>query len=319
MVTAEADALLGPLLSRRADAAGVVYSMAYGDQPALICELVGWARACGFDVVCAGKGTKYLPEYRFSTPETVWESYGIDAGAAAAGNLNPQMFNSFLDGTKSAIEMACVANATGLCPHADSLAFPPCGADRLAQVLRPREVGGILAQSATVEVVSSLERDASPVANHLRWGVYVTFEAPNALVRRSFREYGLATDDSGWFAAMYRPYHLIGLEATVSVLTAALRREATGVARGHAADVVARAKRDLQPGDELDGEGGYAVYGTLAAARSAAELNALPIGLASHVRVRRRVARERIVRFDDVELPPDDPLVALRREQEALL
>jgi predicted homoserine dehydrogenase-like protein len=319
MATAEADALLGPLLARQAEDADVVYTMAYGDQPALICELVGWAHACGFDVVCAGKGTKYLPDYRFSTPETVWENYGIDAHAAAKGKLNPQMFNSFLDGTKSAIEMACVANATGLRPQATGLSFPPCGAGALAQVLRPYSAGGTLPRGGTVEVVSSLERDGSAVANDLRWGVYVTFEAPNEFVRRSFSEYGLATDDSGWFAALYRPYHLIGLEVSVSVLTAALRGEATGAARGYVADVVATAKRDLEVGDELDGEGGHTVYGTLADAESATTLETLPIGLASNIRIRRPVARESILRFADVELAADDPIVALRREQDALL
>ena len=318
MATAEADALLGPLLAHEAEQADVVYTMAYGDQPALICELVEWAQACGFDVVCAGKGTKYLPRYRFSTPATVWDDYGISRDEAAAGDLNPRMFNSFLDGTKSAIEMACVANATGLRPHSTGLGFPPCGADRLAQVLRPEAQGGTLSQPGTVEVVSSLERDGNPVANDLRWGVYVTFEAPNEFVRRSFREYGLATDDSGWFAAMYRPYHLIGLEVSVSVLAAALRREPTGAARALVADVVATAKRGLEPGDELDGEGGFTVYGTLVGAASTGENDALPIGLASGVRVRRPLAREAILRLADVDLPADDPLVAMRRAQHSL-
>ena len=110
MVNVEADALAGPLLARRAVSAGTVYSPAYGDQPALICELVDWARASGFEVVAAGKGTKYLPEYHFSTPDTVWSHYGFTSDMAAKGDMKAQMFNSFLDGTKSAIEMAAVAN-----------------------------------------------------------------------------------------------------------------------------------------------------------------------------------------------------------------
>ena len=114
MVNVEADALAGPWLAARAREAGIVYSLAYGDQPALICEMVDWARAAGFEVVAAGKGTKYLPSYHASTPDTVWQHYGLSAEQAAGGGMNPQMFNSFLDGTKSAIEMAAVANATGL-------------------------------------------------------------------------------------------------------------------------------------------------------------------------------------------------------------
>ena len=128
MVNVEADALVGPLLARRAQAAGVVYTLAYGDQPALICELVEWARLCGFEVVCAGKGTKHLPAYHEVTPATVWEHYGLPPEQTAG--LNAQMFCSFLDGTKSAVEMAAVANATGLVPQARGLGFPACGTAR---------------------------------------------------------------------------------------------------------------------------------------------------------------------------------------------
>ncbi len=144
MVNVEADALTGPLLARRAREAGIVYSLAYGDQPALICEMVDWARASGFEVVAAGKGTKYLPEFHTSTPDTVWPYYGFTDEMVAAGDFNAQMFNSFLDGTKSAIEMAAVSNATGLLPSPTGLHFPPCGVDDLARVLRPREEGGML-------------------------------------------------------------------------------------------------------------------------------------------------------------------------------
>jgi predicted homoserine dehydrogenase-like protein len=141
MVNVEADALAGPLLARRAASAGIVYSLASGDQPALICELVDWARTAGFEVVAAGKGTKYMPEYHFSTPDTVWNYYGFTPDMVAKGGFNSQMFNSFLDGTKSAIEMAAVANATGLTPAPEGLSFPPCGVDDLPRVLKPRIPG----------------------------------------------------------------------------------------------------------------------------------------------------------------------------------
>ncbi|MBN8903438.1 MAG: Gfo/Idh/MocA family oxidoreductase, partial [Rhodospirillales bacterium] len=170
MVNVEADVLAGPLLAREAEAAGVVYSLAYGDQPALICEMVDWARACGFRVIAAGKGTKYMPEYHASTPETVWGYYGLTAEQARIGGMNPQMFNSFLDGTKSGIEMAAVANATGLTPPPDGLAFPPCGTHELADVLRFGNAGA-LHHAGQVEVISSVHRDGSPVQNDLRWGV----------------------------------------------------------------------------------------------------------------------------------------------------
>src|ERR1700680_4594479 len=121
MVNVEADVLAGPLLAEEARAKGVVYSMAYGDQPALTCELVDWARACGFEVVAAGKGTKYLPAYHAVTPDGVWAHYGLTQEEARRGGMNPQMFNSFLDGTKSAIKIAAIANATGLAETRDGL------------------------------------------------------------------------------------------------------------------------------------------------------------------------------------------------------
>lgn len=316
MVNVEADALAGPLLALRAAEAGVVYALAYGDQPALICELVEWARGSGFEVVCAGKGTKYIPEYHASTPETVWDYYGFTPEQIAGGGFNPQMFNSFLDGTKSAIEMAAVANATGLRPQPGGLLFPPCGADDLAAVCKPHDDGGALHHGGTVEVVSSLERDGSAVARDLRWGVYVTFRAPDEYVRRCFAEYGLRTDESGWYAALYRPYHLIGLELTISVLRAGIRGEATGTPVGFTGDVVATAKRDLAAGEVLDGEGGYRVYGRLAPAFDALRAGLLPIGLAHGVRLSRPVARGQPVRWDDVTHDPADPAVRFRREME---
>jgi predicted homoserine dehydrogenase-like protein len=259
MVNVEADALVGPLLAREAEKAGVVYSLAYGDQPALISEMVDWARAAGFEVVAAGKGTKYLPIYHASTPDTVWGHYGFSQQQVASGDFNAQMFNSFLDGTKSAIEMTAVANATGLSAPSDGLLFPPCGVDDLAHMLRPKSDGGVLDGKGKVEVISSLERDGRPVFRDLRWGVYVVFEGATQYVRDCFKQYGLVTDTSGRYTAMYKPYHLIGLELGISVLSAALRREPTGVATGFRADAAATAKRDLAAGETLDGEGGYTV------------------------------------------------------------
>ncbi len=318
MVNVEADALAGPLLARRAAQAGVIYSLAYGDQPALICELVDWARSCGFDVVCAGKGTKYLPDYHRSTPDTVWHHYGFTAEMVAAGDYNARMFNSFLDGTKSAIEMAAVANAAGLIPQPEGLGFPPCGVQRLPHVCRPQEAGGMLTHAGTVEVVSSLERDGRPVPADLRRGVYVVVEAPNEYVRRCFAEYGLLTDDSGRYAAMYRPYHLVGLELGVSVLRVGLRGEATGTAAGHVADAVATAKREIRAGEILDGEGGYCVYGRLMPASDALRVGGLPIGLAHNVRVKRPLAAGQVVRWTDVVVDEADATVRLRREMEAV-
>jgi predicted homoserine dehydrogenase-like protein len=315
MVNVEADVLAGPLLAEEARRKRVVYSLAYGDQPALTCELVDWARACGFEVAAAGKGTKYLPAYHRVTPDDVWGHYGLTPEEARAGGMNPQMFNSFLDGTKSAIEMAAIANATGLGVPVDGLGFPPCGVDDLPHVLRGREAGGTLEHDGMVEVVSCLERDGRPVFRDLRWGVYVTLKAPNEYARTCFREYGLKTDASGWYAATYKPYHLIGLELGVSILSAALRSEPTGQPQGWRGDVVAVAKRALQAGETLDGEGGYTVWGKLVAAERSLAEGALPIGLAHRVPLMRDIAAGEIVRWADVAIP-DNEAVKARRDME---
>jgi predicted homoserine dehydrogenase-like protein len=318
-VTVEADALVGPIVAQRAQAAGVVYALAYGDQPALICELVDWARLSGFRVVSAGKGTKYLPTYHASTPDTVWDHWGIDQQHAETHGLNATMFNSFLDGTKSAIEMAAVADATGLVPQDDGLQFPPAGEQDLASVCIPEADGGVLSQSGTVEVVSSLHRDGSEVERDLRWGVYVVFEAPSDYVAERFGEYGLTTDPSGRFASLWRPYHLIGLELVPSIARAALLGQATGTPSSFLADVVAVAKRDLKAGEKLDGEGGYSVWGALRPAQASVEGRKLPIGLAHDVVLSRDVAIGETLTRDDVVLDYSAQVIALREELEAPL
>jgi predicted homoserine dehydrogenase-like protein len=316
MVNVEADVLAGPLLAKEAEAAGVVYSLAYGDQPALICEMVDWARSCGFPVLAAGKGTKYKPEYHASTPDTVWGYYGLTPEQAAVGGMNPQMFNSFLDGTKSGIEMAAVANASGLAPAPDGLVFPPIGTHELAEALRPGNAG-TLHHAGQVEVISSVHRDGSPVQNDLRWGVFVVFEAPNEYAQRCFQEYGVVTDSSGRVSALYRPFHLIGLELNVSILSAALRKEPTGTPTGFRGDVVSTAKRDLRAGEMLDGEGGACVWGKLMTAADSLRCGGLPIGLANRVPLVRDVKQGQPVTWDDVRIDTADEAYRYRRAMEA--
>jgi predicted homoserine dehydrogenase-like protein len=315
MVNVEADVLAGPLLAEEARAKGVVYSMAYGDQPALTSELVDWARACGFQVVAAGKGTKYLPLFHSVTPDDVWSHYGLTAEEARRGGMNAQMFNSFLDGTKSAIEMAAIANTCELGVPSDGLLFPPCGVDDLPHILRPRYAGGVLEREGMVEVVSSLERDGRPVFRDLRWGVYVVLKAPNDYAKACFKQYGLKTDDSGAYAAMYKPYHLIGLELGISVLSAALRHEPTGQTRSFRGDVAAVAKRSLKAGEMLDGEGGYTVWGKLVSAEQSLRLGNLPIGLAHKVKLLRDVPAGQAVTWADIEVL-DSEAVRVRQAME---
>ena len=314
MVNVEADVLCGPALANRARSAGLVYSMAYGDQPALIAEQVDWARTIGFDVVAAGKGTKHRPSFHYSTPDTVWDHFGLTAEHAAASGMNSKMFNSFIDGTKSSLEMAAVANATGLGVPSNGLAFPAVGTSKLAHALRPASIGGVLERSGIVEVVSSQDKQDKEIADHLRWGVYVVFEAATSYVERCLSDYGFEVDETGRYAALWRPYHLIGLELGVSVANASIRGEATGNTRSWRGDVVACAKHDLEPGTTLDGEGGFCAYGKLQPASISVAQQLLPIGLAQNIRVTRRVAKDRLLTLADVDLSSNEPALQLRQE-----
>ncbi len=315
-VTVEADAFCGLGLARAAKAAGVVYSMAYGDQPALVCDLVDWARTCGFTVVAAGRGHKWLPHYRHSTPETVWDHWGLTAEQAERGRLNPKMFNAFLDGSKPAIESAAIANATGLDAPAGGLTYPPGSVDDIPTLMRPRGEGGRLERKGVVDVISSLTLEGEPIAYDIRNGVWVCFEAETDYVRRCFEEYKVRTDPSGRYAALYKRWHLIGLELPVSVAAVGLRREPTGVAASFRADVAAVAKRDLVAGETLDGEGGFTVAGGLRPAAVSVKEGFLPLGLAKGARLVADVADGTPVRWRDVEVDEATAAFRLRKEVE---
>jgi predicted homoserine dehydrogenase-like protein len=317
MVNVEADALAGPLLARKAAAAGVIYSLAWGDQPALICEHVDWARACGFKVIAAGKGTRYEPHYHGSTPDTLWDILDKYLAIADRASINPKMFNSFIDGTKSAIEMSAVCNATGLVPQSEGLGFPPASRFELAQVCKPRTAGGTLEKAGVTEVVSSVYRDGADVPHHLALGTYVVIEGETEYARRCFNEYAMLPDTSGHYASLYRPIHMIGLELGISVASAALRGEPTGAPTGFRSDVIATAKRALKRAEVLDGEGGYCVWGKqVAAERSLAE-GLLPLGLAHNVPLKRDVAEGEPLKWQDVVCDENDLAVKARREMEA--
>ncbi len=317
MVNVEADAVAGPLLARRAKAAGVVYSLAWGDQPALICEHVDWARAAGFKVISAGKGTRYEPHYHRSNPDNVWDILDRYLNITDRNSINPKMFNSFVDGTKSGIEMTAVCNATGLVPQSDGLHFPPATRFELADICRPKSDGGTLEKAGVTEVVSSVYRDGSDVPHHLALGTFVVFEGETDYARRCFKEYSMLPDKSGKYAALYRPIHMIGLELGISVASCALRGEPTGAATGFRSDVVATAKKSLKAGEMLDGEGGFCVWGKQTPADVSLEKGLLPLGLAHDVKLKRDVPEGGALRWHDVEYDANDTAVKVRREMEA--
>jgi predicted homoserine dehydrogenase-like protein len=322
MVTVEADTVVGPILAQLAENRGVTYSMAYGDQPSVICELYDWARTVGLDVVAAGKGNPYLEENAHGTPDDVWERIGFDEEFVAEHGLNPRMYNSFYDGTKVAVEMCAVANATGLEPDVPGMHLPPAEIPEIPEVLRPERDGGILQKAGVVDTVSSLNRDGSEVGFDVGFGVFIVTSTPTERVREYFEQYsgsGLYTASDGKYQVFYRPYHLPGIETGVSVASAAIRNEPTGVADRQVAEVVGAAKRDLEPGDEIDGGGGYTVYGRIESADAAATEDHVPLELLDGAEVVGPVATDEVVTYDDVELDTDSFVYHLRRLQEETL
>ncbi len=315
-VTVEADAFCGPLLAQKAQEAGVVYSLAFGDQPALICDLVDWARTCGFPVVAAGRGHKWLPHFSESTPETVWGNYGLTPEQATRGGLNPKMFNSFLDGSKPSIESTAVANATGLSVPSNGLLYPPASVEDIPFVTRPISEGGVLEKKGMVEVISSLEANGRKIPYDIRMGVWVTVEAETDYIKNCFEEYNAHTDPSGRYFTLYKRWHLIGLEVGMSVASVALRKEATGVAHCWNADVVATAKRDLKLGEILDGEGGYTVWGKLLPASKSVAMGGLPLGLAHDIKLIRPVKKGQSLCWDDVAVDTSTHAYKIRQELE---
>ena len=317
MVNVEADAVAGPLLAQKARKAGVVYSLAWGDQPALVCEHVDWARAVGLKVVAAGKGTRYHPTYHQSTPDTVWDILDKYMKIKDRNSINPKMFNSFVDGTKSGIEMTAICNATGLESQAEGLSFPPATRFEHAEICKPKSEGGVLEKAGVTEVTSSVYRDGTDVPNSLVMGTYVVFETESAYTEECFREYSMLPDKTGKYASLYRPIHMIGLELGLSVASAALRKEATGSAVCFNADVIATAKRPLKAGEMLDGEGGFCVWGKQTPAKKSLAEGYLPLGLAHQVKLKNDIPEGQRLKWSDVAYDPNDLAVKVRHEMES--
>ena len=316
LVNVEADITCGKYLSDLAKENNVICSMAYGDQPSLILEQIEWARLNGFSVVCAGKGTKYHPTYEYSTPDTVWGHYGLTKERAEIeSGMNPKMFNSFLCGDKSAIEMCAVSNAANLkCPE-NGLTFPAIGVYDIAKKMIPKSDGGLIDFEGQVEVISSIDFDKKDIPNDLRWGVYIVIKAQNEYVKNCFKDYGMVTDTSGNYSAIWRPYHYIGLELAQSIYSIALDNRATGFTKNYNADVASYAKKDLKKGDKLDGEGGFCARGRLVTSDKSKNEKILPLGLTDNAILKRDINKDDIISLNDVELNLPEEVVKAREYQ----
>ena len=320
LVNVEADITCGKYLSDLAFKNNVVCSMAYGDQPSLILEQIEWARLNGFEVTCAGKGTKYHPSFEYSTPDTVWGHYGLTKERAEnESGMNPKMFNSFLCGDKSAIEMCAVSNAADLkCPE-NGLTFPAIGVYDIAKTMIPKSEGGVIDYDGQVEVISSIDLDKKDVPHDLRWGVYIVLKAQNEYVKNCFKDYGMVTDPSGNYSAIWRPYHYVGLELAQSIYSVALDNKATGFTKNYNADVAAIAKKDLKIGDKLDGEGGFCARGRLITSQKSKKENILPLGLSDNATVKKNINKDELIKLSDVELNLPKEVIDAREYQYSLI
>ena len=319
MVNVEADILCGKYLSDLATKNNVIYSMAYGDQPSLILEQIEWARLNGFHVTCAGKGTKYHQTFEYSTPDNVWDNYGMTSGEAKNAGMNPKMFNSFVTGDKSSIEMAAVVNASNLkCPN-HGLTYPPVGVYEIANKLIPKSLGGLIDFDGQVEVISSIDQNKKKIANDLRWGVYIVIKAQNDYVKKCFKEYGMITDKSGQYSAIWRPYHYIGLELAQSIYSIALDNKSTGQTKYFNADVISLAKKDLNIGDILDGEGGFTARGRLITAKQSIDNNYLPLGITDGAKIKRKIRKDEYIKLEDVEINWKKEVLTAREYQKSLI
>jgi predicted homoserine dehydrogenase-like protein len=321
MVTVEADVLIGSLLRRRAEEAGVVYTLADGDQPAVTKRLCDWAEALGYPIVAAGRGTRFYPSDAIGIPEEAFARYGYSEDLVARRRFNAQMYNSFRDGSKAQTEMCALANLTGLVPDCRGMHEPAIGVPDLPRVFRPKKDGGILDRVGVVELANSVGPDGQDVAGDIAIGVFVVLATRNPILAEDLPFYGLprGTTVEGGYAALYRPFHLCGIETPLSIAEAALLHQPTAAPRPTpVADVVATAKRDLRAGDVLDGSGGKNVRGLVERAEIARAERLLPEGLAYGVPLRRDVAQGEPIHWDDVDLPRESVALRLRQEQDNL-
>jgi predicted homoserine dehydrogenase-like protein len=320
MVTVETDVVVGPLLAEVAERNGVTYSLAYGDQPALLVELVEWARLAGLEVVAAGKGTPFIDAYRYGVPDDALERWGFDEAFVADHDPNPKMYNSFLDGTKAAVEMCAVANATDLVPDVSGLHVPPASIPETPDRLRPAADGGVLSSRGVVDMVSTLRPDGTEIDHDMDANVFVVTAADNhrtaEYLAQKADDANFYVGDDGGYQVFYRPYHLPGTETTVSVARAALRNEATGTPIRRGAEVAAMAKRDLEPGDTLDGGGGYTVSGYVETRERADGAGLVPFGFLDGATVTAEVSKGDALSYGDVDIDEGSLLYHLRRVQD---
>ncbi|WP_340101816.1 SAF domain-containing protein [Salinibaculum salinum] len=307
MVSVEVDVTIGPLLAQFAEHRGVTYSMAYGDEPAQVVELCDWAGAQGLDIVAAGQGTE-LTFQPHATHEDSLQRYDLPDSFIENSKPNARMYNTFLDGTKVAVELCAAANALGYSIDTDGVHMPETDKDGLLETLRPTEDGGVLDQKGVIDSVTPTDKNPS---------AFVVTEATNEATQEYLSQrYNINTVNDGKYQLFHRPYHL-PQETIVSVAMAGLHDQPTGVVTQQTTEVVAAAKRDLEPGETIVGGGGDTIYGQLQDATVAEEADLVPFELLAGAEVTQPVSTDQPITAADVSLDTESPLYHLRQLQDA--
>jgi predicted homoserine dehydrogenase-like protein len=300
MMNVEADVTIGAYLRHEAERLGVVYSLGAGDEPSSCMELIEFVSAMGHRVVSAGKG-KNNPLNHDATPDAWLEE-------ATRRNMNPRMLVEFVDGSKTMVEMAAIANATGLIPDCPGMHGPSCSREELSKVLVPKSAGGLLSDIGRVDF--TIGKGVAP-------GVFVVAEMDHPRIRERMEDLKMG---EGPYFTFFRPYHLTSLEVPLTCARAVLYGKADMVPMPRpVAEVVAVAKRDLVPGERLDQIGEYTYRASIMTTGESAALGAIPCGLLTGATVTAAIRKGGLITTANASVPSDSRIAILRQRQDDLL
>jgi predicted homoserine dehydrogenase-like protein len=314
MLNVEADVVVGPILHRMAERAGVVYSVSSGDEPGLITELVDRWGGLGLEIVAVGKTPASLGKMdKYATPDTI----AVDAKQLG---INPHFLVTFRDTTKTAIEMSCIANATGLVPDVRGMHGPVAGVDDMARLFRLESEGGILRRRGVVDYARPLLKPDGAVdyVNSVTPGVFVVVRTDHPQIQQDLAYFDVVR--LGEYFTFYTPYHLVTTEIPLSIVWAVEDHEPTVVPRhGLVAEVLGAAKGDLRRGTKLEAGGGWTLYGVNDLAATARADKCVPLGLLEGAKLVKDARRDQVITYDMVELDTESLLYHLRKMQDAVI
>jgi len=300
MMNVEADVTIGAYLNAEAQRLGVTYSLGAGDEPSSCMELIEFVSAMGHPIVCAGKG-KNNPLNFDAVPDDYLEE-------AKRRNMNVRLLVEFVDGSKTMVEMAAIANATGLLPDKPGMHGPSAAIDQLSSTLIPEDDGGILSNPGRVDY--SVGRGVAP-------GVFVIADMSHPRIRERMEDLKMG---KGPYFTFHRPFHLTSLEVPLTCARVVLYGKADMVPLAKpVAEVCAVAKRDLKTGDKLDAIGEYTYRAWIMTAAEARTAKAIPCGLLQHSVVTSPVAKGGLITLDNTRLPENSAIVELRKKQDAMV